>query len=247
MAARSIPARFRREAIMLGVLLSLLVGGCAGADEPAATTAAAPTLPAEDAAAPGAIWPGTGQARLEELRASANRGQRPDLLDPVKAARTYLTTALPPEARGAAPGITLGPFRATSRDTGEVTARGRRMAQTTVSLRRYDGPRGSVAGQKPIWYVQGLGSPDLAILDADYDGSRLIGALVPDRMGEVVMRTSALDGTILDQRSAAATKGRLIQIDVAAQNQPGVIFTAVLTGRDGVSSMRAFRIGAPGP
>jgi hypothetical protein len=231
------------------VLVALLVTGCGGTSERAATTAAQPVVPTEDAATPGAIWPATGEARLEQLREQANRGQRPDLLDPNRTARAYIMTGLPPEARAAAasPGVNLGSFRPTSRNAGEVTVRGSRMAATTVSLRRYDGAGPQPSGQRPIWYVQGLGSADFAVLDVDYDGSRLTGALVPGRVGRVVMRTTTLDGEVLDERATGASAGRLVEISVAAQDQPGVVFTAVLTGDDGLTSIRVFRIGRPAP
>jgi hypothetical protein len=236
-------------AAVAAVLVALLVVACGGTSERAATTAAQPVVPTEDAAAPGAIWPATREARLEQLRDQANRGQRPDLLDPSRTARAFMMTGLPPEARAAAaaPGVSLGSFRPVSRNAGEVTVRGSRMAATTVSLRRYDGSGPQPSGQRPIWYVQGLGSADFAVLDADYDGSRLTGALVPGRVGQVVMRTSTLDGEVLDERATRVTAGRLVEISVAAQDQPGVIFTAVLTGDDGLTSVRVFRIGRPAP
>jgi hypothetical protein len=246
MTPRQLPWRRRAGAVVLGVLLTLPVAGCASTDGGGTTTAPEPVSPTEDPAAPGAIWPGTGKARLEQLRGLANRGQRPDLLDPVGAARTYITTALPPDAKQATAGVVLARFRATSPDSGEVTVRGRRMAPTVVSLHRYDPVSGgNMAGQRPIWYVRGLGSPDLAVLDVDYDGDRLTGALVPGRSGRVVLRTSALDGKILQHRAVSAVKGRLIDIGAAAHDQPAVVFSAVLTGDDGITSLRIFRIGAP--
>jgi hypothetical protein len=247
MVPRSVWGRLRSWVAVLTALAWL--AGCAGPSDDQATTVADPVVPTEDPAAPGAIWPGTGQARLEQLRGLANRGQRPDLLDPVETARSYLATGLPSEARaaGAASGLVFARFAPTGASTGEVSVHGRRLAPTTVSLRRYDGPAGQSSGQRAIWYVQGVGSADLAVLDVDYDGSRLTGALVPGRAGQVVMRTAALDGTVLEERPGSAATRRLIQIGTVAKGQPAIVFSAVLTGDDGVSSVRVFRIGAPTP
>jgi hypothetical protein len=243
-----LPTAPRARAAALGLLLLLLVPGCASSGDQAGTTTAIPSQPSTTAAAPGAIWPGTRAAQLDLLHGQANRGQRKELLDPVAVTRAYVTTALPSEAQaaGRAPGLVLTRFTATSPRTGEVAIRGPRLAPSTVSLRRYDSPdQGPAAsGERPIWYVRGLGSTDLDVLDVDYDGTRLTGSLVPGRSGRVVVRTSTLDGKTLATRTTAAQKGRLVDLGVAAPDQPGLVVTAVLTA-DGITSLRVFRIGAP--
>jgi len=257
MAGEKVPRMMRQlrpggvcqRAVAVGGLLLLLATGCANTGDGAATTT--PELPPTEApaAAPGAIWPSTGEAQLDRLHALANRGQRPDLLDPVAVARVYVTTALPPEAKAAplAPGLVVARFKATSPKTGEVAVHGPRMSPSTVFLHRYAAPAksGPTSDAKPIWYVQGLGSEDLAVLDVDYNGARLSGALVPTRTGRITMRASTLDGQVLAERATAAVKGRLVDIDVAAPDQPGLVFTAVLTADDGITALRVFRLGPP--
>jgi hypothetical protein len=239
------------RALVLTMLLLWLACGCGNGGDVVVSTDPGSTAPPEASAQPQAIWPSTQQAQLDQLRGQANRGQRPDLLDPLAVARGYLTTASPPEARARAAlsGLVLSRFKATSAETGEVEAHGDRLLPTTVALHRYAGPPGSEtrSGEKPIWYVQGLGSRDLAVLDVEYNGKRLSCSLVPTKSGRITARTSTLEGEPLDERTVEATPGTLVDVGARIPDQSGLLFTAVLLADDGTTALRIFRLGPPAP
>jgi hypothetical protein len=243
------PGRLISRFAVLAVLVAGAAGGCGQAGEPRAREVV--VAPGSQVAAPPppVIWPSSEQAELERLHALANDGRRPDLLDPVGAAKAYLAAALPGEVNASAAavsGLAYGRFAAAGPDAGEVAVRGPRMSPTTVSMHRFVGPAARASG-RPIWCVQGVASEALAVIDPDYDGTRLTGSLVPTAAGRLTVRTSTLDGRLLAQRTLNAAPGHLVDLGTSAPGQSGLVVRAALAADDGTTALRAFILGPPGP
>jgi len=241
--------RRRAAAALAVVLLVAAVTGCGTVLDDAPTTvdvpAAAPGVPV----APGAVWPSRDGSALMALQNLTDRGGRPDLLDPVAVARQYAAAAMPgAAARAKAGGAPVtGPFTSTGPTTGEVPVAGTGLSPATVYLRQLDrqAPDARSGPRQSIWYVQGVGTPVLAVLDVDYDGQRLVASFIPTRDGTLTVRVTGLDGALLAERVTPARAGRLNPVDVAAPGQPGLVVSATLALADGSIAPREFRIGAP--
>lgn len=240
----------RRTAATLGVLLlAAALTGCGSASDDAPTTvavdAAAPGAPV----APGAVWPSRDDASLTALQDQTDNGRRPDLLDPVSVAAQYAVAALPGAAGRLAAGSSAGtgPFVATGPSTGEVVITGDGLSPSTVYLRRLERPGRDRASnrQRSIWYVQGVGSSALAVLDVDYDGQRLVASYVPASDGTLTVRVTGLDGGLLAEQVVPARAEHLAPVDVTAPGQGALVVSATLALGDGSIAPREFRIGAP--
>lgn len=237
---------------MLGVaLLMAAVTGCGTIREDAATTRSTPATTRASPVAPGAVWPSRDQSTLLALQDLSDRGRRPDLLDPVDVARQYAAAAMPgAAARAADHGAPVaGPFTATGPTTGEVSVAGVGLSPSTVYLRRLERNRGEAptGPAQSIWYVQGVGSPLLSVLDVDYDGQRLVASFVPGGDGSLTVRVTGLDESLLIEQVTSARSEHLNAVDVHIPNQPALVVSASLTLADGSIAPREFRIGgAPG-
>jgi hypothetical protein len=242
--------RRRRSAIVLGtVLLMAAMAGCGTASDDAPTTvsgrAASPSAPV----APGAVWPSRNGPALMALQDLTDRGRRPDLLDPVAVARQYAAAAMPGAAAlteaGSVP--VTGPFTSTGPTTGEVPVTGPGLSPSTVYLRRLE-PNADDPKSGPhdsIWYVQGVGTPALAVLDVDYDGQRLVASFIPASDGTLTVRVTGLNEGLLSEQVTSTRAGRLNPVDIDAPGQPGLVVSATLAQADGSIAPREFRIGAP--
>jgi hypothetical protein len=243
--------RRRRSASALGVmaLVAAMVGCGAASDEPLATVSGRPASPSA-LVAPGAVWPSREGSALVALQDLADRGRRPDLLDPAAVARQYTAVAMPGAAAlRRADGVpTIGPFTATGPTTGEVPVTGPGLSPSTVYLRRLE-PKAHDATSRPdqsIWYVQGVGTPALAVLDVDYDGQRLVASYIPASDGTLTVRVTGLDERVLAEQVTSTRTGHLNPLDIDISGQPVLVVSAILAQADGSIAPREFRIGAPG-
>lgn len=183
------------------------------------------------------------------LQDQTDRGRRPDLLDPVAVARQYAAAALPgAAARARVDGAPVtGPFTSTGPTTGEVPVTGVGLSPSTVYLHRLDRPgRNAMSTPRPaIWYVQGVGTPVLAVLDVDYDGQRLVASFIPAQDGTLTVRVTGLKGELLAEQVVSTRAEHLSPVDVTVPGQPGLVVSATLVLADGGVAPREFRIGAP--
>ena len=245
--------RRRRSATAFGVvLLVAAVTGCGTAPDDVPTTVDVPAAATGAPVAPGAVWPSRDESALMALQDLTDRGGRPDLLDPVAVARQYAAAAMPGAAAaraGAGGAPVTGPFTATGPTTGEVPVAGAGLSPSTVYLRQLErqAPDARSGPQHPIWYVQGIGTPVLAVLDVDYDGQRLVASFIPTSGGTLTVRVTGLDGVLLAEQVTTARTGHLNPVDVNAPGQPGLVVSATLALTDGNIAPREFRIGAPAP
>jgi hypothetical protein len=241
----------RQFALRLAVLvLVTAMTGCGTATDDTPTTVGATTAAADPPVAPGAVWPSRDETALMALQDLTDRGRRPDLLDPVVVARQYAATAIPGAPAIAATGVPVaGPFAPTGPTTGEVQIAGNGLAPSTVYLRRLDrDPRDAMpAGGPSIWYVQGVGSSVLGVVDVDYDGQRLVASFIPSSGGTVSVRVTGLDESLLFEQTMPAQENHLVPIDIEAPSQPGLVVSATLAVPDGSIAPREFRIGPPAP
>jgi hypothetical protein len=242
--------RRRRSATAFGVaLLVAAVTGCGAVSDDAPTTvsgrAASPSAPM----APGAVWPSRDGSALMALQDLTDRGRRPDLLDPVAVARQYAAVAMPGAAamRRAGGVPVTGRFTATGPTTGQVPVTGPGLSPSTVYLRRLERDAGDPKSgpQQSIWYVQGVGTAALAVLDVDYDGQRLVASFIPASDGTLTVRVTGLDEGLLAEQVTSTRTGRLNPVDIDAPGQPGLVVSATLALADGSIAPREFRIGAP--
>jgi hypothetical protein len=241
----------RRSAAALGVvLLVAAVAGCGTvSDEPPTTVSgragASPSAPV----APGAVWPSRDGSALMALQDLTDRGRRADLLDPVAVARQYAAVAMPGAAalRRAGGVPVTGPFTATGPTTGQVPVTGPGLSPSTVYLRRLEPDAGDPRSgrQQSIWYIQGVGTPALAVLDVDYDGQRLVASFIPASNGTLTVRVTGLDGDLLAEQVTSTRTGHLNPVDIDAPGQPALVVSATLALADGGIAPREFRIGAP--
>jgi hypothetical protein len=242
--------RRRRSATAFGVvLLVAAMAGCGTASGDAPATVAGRTASPSAPVAPGAVWPSRDGSALVALQDLADRGRRPDLLDPVAAARQYAAVAMPGAAalRRAGGVPMIGPFTSTGPMTGEVPVTGSGLSPSTVYLRRLE-PNAHDATSRPdhsIWYVQGVGTPALAVLDVDYDGQRLVASYIPASEGTLTVRVTGLDEDLLAEQVTTTRTGHLNTLDIDAPGQPGLVVSATLAQADGSIAPREFRIGAP--
>jgi hypothetical protein len=243
--------RRRRSATAFGVaLLVAAVTGCGAVSDDAPTTvsgrAASPSAPV----APGAVWPSRDGSALMALQDLTDRGRRPDLVDPVAVARQYAAVAMPGAAamRRAGGVPVTGRFTATGPSTGQVPVTGPGLSPSTVYLRRLERDAGDPKSgpQQSIWYVQGVGTAALAVLDVDYDGLRLVASFIPASEGTLTVRVTSLDEGLLAEQVTSTRTGRLNPVDIDAPGQPGLVVSATLALADGSIAPREFRIGAPG-
>ena len=242
----------RWGAITFGMALLLAaVTGCGTIREDAASTRSAPAATPDSPVAPGAVWPSRDQSTLLALQDLSDRGRRPDLLDPVDVARQYAAAAMPGAAAlAAAPSTPMaGAFTATGPTTGEVPVAGSGLSPSTVYLRRLERHPGKAPTGPPpsIWYVQGVGSALLAVLDVDYDGQRLVASFVPGGDGTLTVRVTGLGESLLTEQVTSARTEHLITIDAHIPGQPALVISASLALADGSVAPREFRIGAPPP
>ncbi len=242
--------RRRRSAAALGVvLLVAAVGGCgAASDEPPATVSGRPASPGA-LVAPGAVWPSREGSALVALQDLTDRGRRLDLLDPVAVARQYAAIAMPGAAALAGGGVPVtGRFTATGPTTGQVPVTGPGLSPSTVYLRRLERDAGDPKSgrQQSIWYIQGVGTPALAVLDVDYDGQRLVASFIPASNGTLTVRVTGLDERLLAEQVTSTRTGHLNPVDIDAPGQPALVVSATLALADGSIAPREFRIGAPG-
>ena len=239
-----------RTGLGFTVLLAVAAAGCGAATGDRATTVSAPAAAADAPVAPGAVWPSRDGAALVALQDLTDRGRRPDLLDPVTVARQYAAVAIPGAAAlaGKAAPVT-GAFTSTGPTTGEVHVSGVGLAPSTVYLRQLDrdAPGARPGPRPPIWYVQGVGTALLAVLDVDYDGQRLVASFVPTSDGTLTVRVTGLDEGQLAEQTTPAQAGHLTPIDVDAPGQPGLVVSATLALPDGSIAPREFRVGPPPP
>jgi hypothetical protein len=241
--------RRRRSATVLAmVLLMAAMAGCGTVSDDSHTTvsgrAASPSAPV----APGAVWPSRDGSALVALQDLAERGRRPDLVDPVAVARRYAAVGMPGAGALAGGGVpTIGPFTSTGPTTGEVPVTGPGLSPSTVYLRRLERDAGDPTSRPDhsIWYVQGVGTPALAVLDVDYDGQRLVASFIPASDGTLTVRVTGLDEGLLAEQVTSTRAGRLNPVDVDAPGQPGLVVSATLALADGSIAPREFRIGAP--
>jgi hypothetical protein len=241
--------RRRRSATMLAmVLLMAALAGCGTASDDAPTVSGQASAPSA-LVAPGAVWPSRDGSALVSLQELADRGRRPDLLDPVAVARRYAAVAMPGAAalRRAGGIPTIGQFTSTGPTTGEVPVTGPGLSASTVYLRRLDRDTGDPKSgpQQSIWYVQGVGTPALAVLDVDYDGQRLVASYIPASDGTLTVRVTALNEDLLAEQVTSARTGHLNTLDIDIAGQPGLVVSATLAQTDGRIAPREFRIGAP--
>jgi hypothetical protein len=240
-----------RSAKALGVILLVAaVTGCGAVSGDPPTTAtgragASPSAPV----APGAVWPSRDGSALVALQDLADRGRRPDLLDPVAVARQYAAAAMPGAAalRRAGSVQVTGRFTATGPTTGQVPVTGPGLSPSTVYLRRLE-PEAHDTTSRPdrsIWYIQGVGTPTLAVLDVDYDGQRLVASFIPAGNGTLTVRVTGLDERLLAEQVTPARAGHLNPVDIDAPGQPGLVVSATLAQANGNIAPREFRIGAP--
>jgi len=245
-------SRRRRSAAALGVaLLVTAVTDCgAVSDEPPATVSGRPASPSAPVA-PGAVWPSRAGSALMALQDLTDRGHRPDLLDPVAVARQYAAAAMPGAAALAGAGRVpvTGPFTATGPTTGQVPVTGPGLSPSTVYLRRLEPDAGDPKSgrQQSIWYIQGVGTAALAVLDVDYDGQRLVASFIPASNGTLTVRVTGLDKRLLAEQVTSTRTGHLNPVDINAPGQPGLVVSATLALADGSIAPREFRIGAPAP
>ena len=241
----------RRSVTTLAVMLLVAaVTGCgAVSDEPPVTVFGRPASPSA-LVAPGAVWPGRDGSALMALQDLTDRGRRPDLLDPVAVARQYAAVAMPGAAALAGAGSVpvTGPFTATGPTTGQVPVTGPGLSPSTVYLRRLDPDAGDPKSgrQQSIWYIQGVGTPALAVLDVDYDGQRLVASFIPASNGTLTVRVTGLDERLLAEQVTSTRTGHLNPVDIDAPGQPALVVSATLALADGSIAPREFRIGAPG-
>jgi len=185
------------------------------------------------------------------LQDLTDQGRRPDLLDPVAVARQYAAVAMPGAAAVARAGGVpeTGAFVSTGPTTGEVSVTGTGLSPSTVYLRRLErDARDATSGpHQSIWYVQGVGSADLAVLDVDYDGQRLVASFIPASDGTLRVRVSGLDEGVLAEQVMSTRTGHLNPLDVDAPGHPGLVVSATLDLADGSIAPREFRVGAPPP
>ena len=229
---------------------AVAVAGCGTATDDSVTTVSAPAASAEAPAAPGAVWPRRDGAALVALQELTDRGRRPDLLDPVTVARQYAAVAMPGAASlaGTAAPVT-GAFTSTGPTTGEVQVSGVRLAPSTVYLRQLNraAPGARPGPQPPIWYVQGVGTALLAVLDVDYDGQRLVASFIATSDGTLTVRVTGVDENLLAEQATPAQAGYLTPIEVDVPGQPGLVVSATLALPDGSIAPREFRVGPPAP
>jgi hypothetical protein len=184
------------------------------------------------------------------LQDLTDRGRRPDLLDPVAVARQYAAIAMPGAgALAGAGGVPVtGPFTSTGPTTGQVPVTGPGLSPSTVYLRRLepdaDDPKSG--RQQSIWYIQGIGTAALAVLDVDYDGQRLVASFIPASDGTLTVRVTGLDEGLLAEQVTPTRTGRLNTLDIDVSGQPALVVSATLALADGSIAPRQFRIGAPG-
>lgn len=240
----------RRTALGLTVAVAVAVAGCGTATDDSAPTVSASAASADVPAAPGAVWPSRDGAVLVALQNLTDRGRRPDLLDPVTVARQYAAVAIPGAstlARAAAP--VTGAFTSTGPTTGEVDVSGVGLAPSTVYLRQLDrdAPGARPGPGPPIWYVQGVGTALLAVLDVDYDGQRLVASFIPTSDGTLTVRVTGVDESLLAEQTTSAQAGHLSPIDVDAPGQPALVVSATLALPDDSIAPREFRVGPPPP
>jgi hypothetical protein len=242
--------RRRWSAPALGVMaLVAAVTGCGTvSDDPPATVSGRPASPSAPVA-PGAVWPSRDGSALVALQDLTDRGRRPDLLDPVAVARQYAAVAMPGAAALAGAGRVpvTGPFTATGPTTGQVPVTGPGLSPSTVYLRRLEPDAGDPRSgrQQSIWYIQGVGTPALAVLDVDYDGQRLVASFIPASNGTLTVRVTGLDGDLLAEQVTSTRTGHLNPVDIDAPGQPALVVSATLALADGGIAPREFRIGAP--
>lgn len=112
-----------------------------------------------------AVWPAADAAGMAVLQEAADRGDRPDLLDPVGVASGYLGELAPRDESPVS--FTLGEFAEGDANSGEVpyTVPGGKESHGVALLRR--------AGPEAIWTVVGLTSDAIEILAAGSDGDLL--------------------------------------------------------------------------
>jgi hypothetical protein len=241
--------RRRRSATVLAmVLLVAAVAGCGAASDDAPTVSGR-AASASALVAPGAVWPSRDGSALVALQDLADRGRRPDLLDPVAVARQYAAVAMPGAAALAGAGgvPVIGPFTSTGPTTGEVPVTGPGLSPSTVYLRRLE-PNAHDPTSRPvhsIWYVQGVGTPALAVLDVDYDGQRLVASYIPASDGTLTVRVPGLNEDLLAEQVTSTRTGHLNTLDIDIPGQPGLVVSATLAQADGSIAPREFRIGAP--
>ena len=183
------------------------------------------------------------------LQDLTDRGRRPDLLDPVAVARQYAAVAMPGAAALAGAGSVpvTGRFTSTGPTTGQVPVTGPGLSPSTVYLRRLEPDAGDPKSgpHQSIWYIQGVGTPALAVLDVDYDGQRLVASFIPASDGTLTVRVTGLDEGLLAEQVTPTRAGRLTPVDIDAPGQPGLVVSATLALADGSIAPREFRIGAP--
>lgn len=234
----------------LGLTVLVAVAGCGTATDDRAPTVSASAASADVPAAPGAVWPSRDGAVLVALQDLTDRGRRPDLLDPVTVARQYAAVAIPGASTlaGAAAPVT-GAFTSTGPTTGEVDVSGVGLAPSTVYLRQLDrdAPGARPGPGPPIWYVQGVGTALLAVLDVDYDGQRLVASFIPTSDGTLTVRVTGVDESLLAEQTTSAQAGHLSAIDVDAPGQPALVVSATLALPDDSIAPREFRVGPPPP
>ena len=105
------------------------------------------------------VWPATDDAGLAALQAEADAGRRPDLLDPVAVARSFLSEVLD----GSTP-FSLDEFQQGDNLSGEVPYSLDASPAGTILVRR-EGPGG-------IWHVSGAVSHLLELRSYDRDAHR---------------------------------------------------------------------------
>jgi hypothetical protein len=241
--------RRRRSATVFAmVLLVAGVAGCGTASGDAPTVSGRAGAPSA-LVAPGAVWPSRDGSALVALQDLADRGRRPDLLDPAAVARQYAAVAMPGAAalRRAGGVPTIGPFTSTGPMTGEVPVTGPGLSPSTVYLRRLE-PNAHDPTSRPdhsIWYVQGVGTPALAVLDVDYDRQRLVASYIPASDGTLTVRVTGLNEDLLAEQVTSTRTGHLNTLDIDIPGQPGLVVSATLAQADGSIAPREFRIGAP--
>jgi hypothetical protein len=241
--------RRRRSATALGVVLLVAVmAGCGTASGDAPTVSGQTGTPSA-LLAPGAVWPSRDGSALVALQDLADRGRRPDLLDPVAVARRYAAAAMPGAAALTEAGSVpiIGPFTSTGPMTGEVPVTAPGLSASTVYLRRLESNahRATSRPDHSIWYVQGVGTPALAVLDVDYDGQRLVASYIPASDGTLTVRVTGLNEGLLAEQATSARTGHLNTLDIDVPGQPGLVVSATLAQADGSIAPREFRIGAP--
>ena len=139
-------------------------------------------------------------------------------------------------------------FTATGPTTGQVPVTGPGLSPSTVYLRRLERDAGDPkpGRQQSIWYIQGVGTPALAVLDVDYDGQRLVASFIPASNGTLTVRVTGLDERLLAEQVTSTRTGHLNPVDIDAPGQPALVVSATLALADGSIAPREFRIGAPG-